>query len=1113
MGTGAFSRHDGLPDPLSWQQSTLHTKLRMNAAALCLTPLVASAVAGTFPGYYWFIELAGLLSLLLTRVAQRAYRAVAVTTLLVILFTILVVGYHNAWIPSVVGVLCYLSVAAGLLFGRWALVLVAVVTSAILELGGWLVLTGRFSVPMHALLDPDSTRNWIRISLVFLLIIGMSTWVLRLALEAANRVEHAASSAFRAARERLAAATRLRAERMAQEVSVRHSQRLQMVAQLGEGFAHLFNNMLTVVRCGCDELRASRGTLEVRQIARDMRKVASECADRTREMLVMSRTNEESFSDVALDTALAAGFAKLTGRLRTNIRCELAAEPCGIVHMPSPWLEHMLTNLLLNAEQALPEGGHVRVQTALVNVEQARWSTIDRLDPGHYAVLSVSDDGLGMSEEVAERACEPFFTTLSPARHAGLGLTLVHGMAKQLGGSLQLRRLEKGTRVSVFLPTRDSGSQHTSLTPAQDGPASRPAPAAEPRLPSSATPARVSEPARDSPPPAEVVTMEAEGQLVAAPALPSSLPSAAAPLDGTPSPAPMLPEEELAAEPSRSARSATGLAQIIRVVAGILFIESLITFRMGFRHIASAYLIASAVLLGLTLVSRVPDGVRLWSLLVTTLGLILTSIANSSYLTPSPMAGLACLAFLAAVYGTRRTTVGILIGVALCLACAAWLWTHTQLHASIDRVVPDRAANWFRVGVALPLVITGIAVAVLRVVSAARTHAAALVRAHAQLEQSHAVYQAETESLLTIEETRSRAARMEVGGLLTGMMAHDLNNCLGAIVGWADILEESGESDEIDEAVTTISRSADYAEALVQQLQHRIGVDHRDQSLDIAHALDRMKPMLLAATRMPRHKVALDIEAERGCFVAVSEHSLRRIVLNLVTNARDACGEQGGRCDIRTTLESSTVTLQVVDNGCGIDASTRRGLFQAFFTTKGAHGTGLGLHSVREIVEATGGTIDVWSEPGVGTRMTIAWPRAPAPLSTAPRADAAHAPTGKARILLAEDHAIVRQVMARGLRQAGYDVHEAQDGDDALSRVTSKQPFDVLCTDAIMPGQPVARLIQCFSETYPGQPIFIVSGYMPEELLPQLRAHPEVHMLFKPLTPARLVEAIQSKVA
>jgi two-component system cell cycle sensor histidine kinase/response regulator CckA len=329
--------------------------------------------------------------------------------------------------------------------------------------------------------------------------------------------------------------------------------------------------------------------------------------------------------------------------------------------------------------------------------------------------------------------------------------------------------------------------------------------------------------------------------------------------------------------------------------------------------------------------------------------------------------------------------------------------------------------------------------------------------------------------LLRLEETRSRAERMEAGGLLNGMMAHDLNNSLCGIVGWSEVLEIAATSEEIAEATTAISHSADYAEALVQQFQHRAGGNHRDRSLDIAAALDRMQPMLVAASHKKPPKISVDVHADAGCHLAISEHSLRRLVLNLVTNARDACGEDGGRCDIRATRESSKVVLQVGDNGGGMDELTWRRIFQAFFTTKGTQGTGLGLHSVMEIVQGTDGTVEVWSEPGVGTRMTIRWPLAPLSETLPEVSPPPVSETGKARILLAEDHPIVREVMARGLRRAGYAVIEAQDGDEALRQVGSDTAFDVLCTDAVMPGEPVTRVIQRFGEHYPDRPIVVVS--------------------------------------
>jgi len=214
--------------------------------------------------------------------------------------------------------------------------------------------------------------------------------------------------------------------------------------------------------------------------------------------------------------------------------------------------------------------------------------------------------------------------------------------------------------------------------------------------------------------------------------------------------------------------------------------------------------------------------------------------------------------------------------------------------------------------------------------------------------------------------------------------------------------------------------------------------------------------------------------------LAIKELSLRRLLLNLVANARDACAATGGHCNLSLRREHAQVVLEVSDNGCGMDATTKSHLFEPFFSTKGPEGTGLGLHSVAKILETTDATVDVWSEPDEGTRLTMRWPLAASCEDNAEELVPLSHQGVTARILFAEDEESVRRVLARGLRRSGFTVVEARDGDEAALFMESQAPFDALCTDAVMPGMQVAELIRGFNQRFPGKPVLVISGYLVE---------------------------------
>ncbi len=311
------------------------------------------------------------------------------------------------------------------------------------------------------------------------------------------------------------------------------------------------------------------------------------------------------------------------------------------------------------------------------------------------------------------------------------------------------------------------------------------------------------------------------------------------------------------------------------------------------------------------------------------------------------------------------------------------------------------------------------------------------------------------------------------------------------------------------EAIEGIEQSAAYAEALVQQLRCQMDVSHRGPSLDLGRAISRSRPMLEAV--LARRSAApheLMISVEEGCHVAIDEQSLRRLLINLATNARDAMGDQPGRCSLSARRTAVGATLSVADTGRGMSSETRARAFEAFFTTKPRENTGLGLHSVAEIVRATDGTIDVSTQPGRGATFTIVWPLAtpgtvpPPPVFPTPSPDTA------ARILLAEDEPLVRQLLARGLRAAGYDVVEAADGDVATSLLGSHGPFDALCVDAVMPGRPARELLDAFAAAFPARPLLLMSGYLPEDLSTHLGDRTDVVLLHKPFSPTQLLQSL-----
>jgi len=262
------------------------------------------------------------------------------------------------------------------------------------------------------------------------------------------------------------------------------------------------------------------------------------------------------------------------------------------------------------------------------------------------------------------------------------------------------------------------------------------------------------------------------------------------------------------------------------------------------------------------------------------------------------------------------------------------------------------------------------------------------------------------------------------------------------------------------------------------------------------------------------------VQADRG--------QLEQVLLNLVVNARDAMPD-GGRLTIETvalSLEGEYASthlgiepgaysmLSVSDSGTGMDALTQAQIFEPFFTTKEpGKGTGLGLSTVYGIVKQSGGSIFVYSEPGHGATFKIYLPRVTEAVAEGgtPRPAAAAAGAGHEVILLAEDALDVRRFTARVLREAGYEVLEA-DGVEAgltLARLNAG-PIHLVLTDVMMPGGSGRDLVDRIRHIRPAIAVVFMSGYTDDTVLQRAVLEPGTAFLPKPFSPGLLLAQVRA---
>jgi two-component system cell cycle sensor histidine kinase/response regulator CckA len=239
------------------------------------------------------------------------------------------------------------------------------------------------------------------------------------------------------------------------EEDLRQAQKMEAIGQLAGGVAHDFNNILAVILAnaefGLEDLGAGATHLA------EIRDAANRGAALTRQLLTFSRKQQRQARPLALNAVVTELHAMLMRVVGEDICISTAIAPdLGTIEADRGEVGQILMNLVVNARDAMPEGGKLQLQTANVIVDHVEASHLG-VPPGAYVVLAVSDSGCGMSAAVQTRIFEPFFTTKEVNKGTGLGLSTVFGIVKQGGGGISVRsELGRGTTFRVYLPRIDA---------------------------------------------------------------------------------------------------------------------------------------------------------------------------------------------------------------------------------------------------------------------------------------------------------------------------------------------------------------------------------------------------------------------------------------------------------------------------------------------------------------------------------------------------------------------------------------------------------------------------------------------------------------------------------
>ncbi len=358
--------------------------------------------------------------------------------------------------------------------------------------------------------------------------------------------------------------------------------------------------------------------------------------------------------------------------------------------------------------------------------------------------------------------------------------------------------------------------------------------------------------------------------------------------------------------------------------------------------------------------------------------------------------------------------------------------------------------------------------------------------------------QSDVTARLRTEEHLRGAQKLEALGQLTGGLAHDFNNLLGVVIGNLDLLAAQAAGDEratrrIDVALSAALRGAEVTRSLLAVARRQ---PLEPQQTGVNQRLREVGSLLAstAGARVEMQTVLCEGEALAHLDVSGFDSAL----LNLVINARDAMGEQGGRLVLSTSnvvidadnavltsfgaKPGAYVVVDVSDTGCGMSKEVAERAFEPFFTTKGpGKGTGLGLPMVYGFARQSGGMATLHSEPGKGTSVRLYLPAAGVPVAAKAPAEQSRA-RAAGTALVVDDEVDLADVGAAWLRQFGYEVQVAHNAAQARELLESRG-FDLMLTDVVMPGEMDGiGLARWGAERDPGMQIIIVSGFS-EKLL------------------------------
>lgn len=758
--------------------------------------------------------------------------------------------------------------------------------------------------------DFNALTNWVRVGSVFAFTTAALTLTLRFILGRLKQARVAALAALEAAQRASDDALATRTLRQAAELQLGDAERLTSVQRLSTGTAMLVERAIREVRESRPRLSAAQSALEVGELGRRIATAALHTSASTRALLAFSRRGQPEPTALPLAPLVRDILPALRHALPDTLLIEAELSETPPVLVDGAGLRQVLLALILNVSDATEGRGTARLRL---------------FADGTNTVLSLSDDGPGIPEVLLSRLGEPYVTSRSEQGHNGLGLFAARGTVSRWGGTLTIESEPgKGATAQITFPPLDYTRPAVS-----DNSAAR------------------------------------SGLQT------SLIDQASAPLKQAVS--------TLAESAPRTEQDESADGRALTRVLGLLTVGSAVAlgFAVYVRGVQDAFVSTMLLMLLLSALAwhgrRLSAGVRIsigW------LGLLVAcghALRTAGYLAPAAIVALATFPLIAVVF------------VGDGLAFAAWSITSLTVFSGMFGPLgaewqpfgtsTSSPVSWLRMMTLYPMSIGVGSELVLAVVDRARRSVVELFAAKARLEDAVTVHRLEEAALAASSRAAQRLEPSEAAGRAAGTVVHDLNNALTGILGWSELLAEAVEpgSPDFAEALEGLDQAAELADSLLLQLAP--APERNDSAGGVAPGSVLPGLLKVLLHRLPPN-VRIETDWQSNAELPISADDLRRITLNLAINAGDAM-PTGGTLNLRCHRDAASgeVVFEVEDGGMGMDLAIRSRVFEPFFTTKSEdRGTGLGLHTVATVVTRSGGYIQLWSEPGIGTRFTLRWP-------------------------------------------------------------------------------------------------------------------------------------------